>query len=66
MSIFLDDQIGAQGKNPVHWKHDDDEWFYDVFTVERPHNTMWASMLVSSVDAAVKTTITCDQNSVQK
>ena len=65
MPIFLDDQIGGQGKNPVHCIIDDDERFWDMFTVERPHNTAWTSMLVSTADAAVETTIVCNPNSVQ-
>ena len=64
MSISLDDQIGAQEKNPVHWIIDDDERFWDIFTVEWPHNTAWTSMLVSTVDTAVETTIAYDPNSV--
>ena len=65
MSIFLDDEIGAQGKNSVHGIIDDDERFWDIFHVERPHNTAGTSMLVSIADAAVETTIACDPNSVQ-
>jgi hypothetical protein len=65
VSIFLDEQIGAQEKNPVHWKLDDDEWFCDVFTAERPHNTTGTSVLLSIADAAVETTIVCDRKSAQ-
>ena len=66
MSISLDDQIGAQEKNPVHWIIDDDERFWDNFTVEGPHNTAGTSVLLSIANAAVETTIACDQNSDQK
>ena len=66
MSIFLDDEIGAQEKNSVHGIINDDERFWDIFNVERPHNTAGTFMLVSTADAAVETTIACDQNSDQK
>ena len=66
MSIFLDDEIGAQEKNSVHGIINDDERFWDIFNVERPHNTAGTSMLVSTADAEVETTIVGDQNSDQK
>ena len=65
VSIFLDEQIGAQEKNCVHGIIDDDERFCGTFTVERPHNTAGTSVLLSIADAAVETTIVCNQNSVQ-
>ena len=66
MSIYLDDEIGAQGKKSVHGIIDDDERFWDIFNVERPHNTAGTFMLVSTAGAAVETTIACNQNSDQK
>ena len=66
VSIFLDEKIGAQGKNPVHGIIDDGERFWDIFNVEGPHNTAGTSVLLSISNAAVETTIVGDQNSNQK
>ena len=66
VSIFLDEQIGAQEKNPVHGIIDDDERFWNNFTDEGPHNTAGTSVLLSIANAAVEMTIVGDQNSDQK
>ena len=66
VSTFLDEQISAQEKNPDHWIIDDDERFWDNFTVEGPHNTAETSVLLSIANASIETTIVVDQNSDQK